>query len=331
MGYYKNKNTGGGDMLPKGANLQKIRDGKKTYAITPHLPGGFIKPDLMRKYADVAEKYGGVMKLTSAQRIMITGLKAEDIESIWEDLGMQPALGFANCVRSVKICPGIAFCKRGKQDSIKIGLQLDKLYHKKEMPSRMKMGVAGCANSCAEVHIKDIGLMATDKGWDVYVGGSAGSHPRLADQLIQDLDESQALRIIDIIVKYYHKNADIERIGQFIDRIGFEKFKTDILAQFYGEESKLIEPNIEQSSVGEKIVPIAGGLTEGTLVLGDKITLDSVISDIIRVYPQTIPVFRSFGMGCLGCPSAAGEAVKKAADIHGLNVDELLAALNKVI
>lgn len=318
-------------MLPKGANLQKIRDGKKTYAITPHLPGGFIKPGLMRKYADVAERYGGILKLTSAQRIMITGLKAEDIESVWHDLGMEPAIGFANCVRSVKICPGIVFCKRGKRDSIKIGMQLDKLYHKKEMPSRLKMGVAGCPNSCSEVHIKDIGLLATDDGWDVYVGGSAGSHPRLANKLIESLGEEDALRIVDIVISYYQKNADIERVGQFIDRIGFEKFKADVLAEFYGQVSRAIEPRVNQNEDGDKIVPVAGGLTEGNLVFGDKITADSVISDIIRVYPQTIPILRSFGMGCLGCPSSTGEPVKKAAEIHGIDIEELLAALNKVI
>ena len=93
-------------MLPKGANLQKIRNGNKTYAVTPHLPGGFVKPEVLEKYAQVARKYEGTLKLTSAQRIMITNLKAEDIESIWVELGMQPAMGFANCVRSVKVCPG---------------------------------------------------------------------------------------------------------------------------------------------------------------------------------------------------------------------------------
>ncbi|MEG6585405.1 DUF1858 domain-containing protein [Dendrosporobacter sp. 1207_IL3150] len=318
-------------MLPKGANLQKIRDGKKTYAITPHLPGGFIKPDIMRKYADVAEKYHGVLKLTSAQRIMITGLKAEDIENVWQELDMQPAMGFANCVRSVKICPGSVFCKRGKLDSIKLGMELDKLYHKKEMPSRIKMAVAGCENSCSEVHVRDIGLLATDKGWDVYVGGTAGSHPRLADKLVEGLSYDDSLKIVDIILRYYQKNADIERVGQFIDRIGLKKFKADVLAEFYGEVSREAEPKVEQSKIGEKIVPLPGGLTEGTLVLGDKITRDSVISDIIRVYPQTIQVLRAFGMGCLGCPSSAGEPVWKAAEIHGLNVEELVAALNKVI
>ena len=318
-------------MLPKGANLQKIRDGKKTYAITPHLPGGFIKPDLMRKFAQVAEPYHGVLKLTSAQRIMITGLKAEDIEAIWEELGMQPAMGFANCVRSVKICPGITFCKRGKQDSIRLGMELDKLYHKKEMPSRMKLGVAGCQNSCAEVHIKDVGVIGTDIGWDVYVGGSAGSHPRLADKLIEGLTYEETLHIVDIIIRYYQKNADIERVGQFIDRIGFKKFKADVLAQFYQGVSEETKPLVPQSEAGKEIVPLPGGLTEGTLVIGDQITSDSVISDIIRVYPQTIPVFRSFGMGCLGCPSASGEPVSKAVEIHGLDLQELLAALNKVI
>ncbi|MDD4600604.1 hypothetical protein SDC9_37314 [bioreactor metagenome] len=318
-------------MLPKGANLQKVRDGKKTYAVTPHLPGGFIKPDLMRRYADVADKYGGIMKVTSAQRIMITGLKAEDIDKVWEDLDMQPAMGFANCVRSVKICPGIVFCKRGKQDSIKLGMQLDKLYHKKEMPSRLKIGVAGCPNSCAEVHVKDIGLLATENGWDVYVGGSAGSHPRLANQVIENLTEEQALKIVGIIIAYYQKHADIERIGQFIDRIGFDKFKADVLATFYGEVSQETEPKVGQSEAGDIIIPVAGGLTEGTLVFGDKITDDSVISDIIRVYPQTVPVFRSFGMGCLGCPSSTGEPVKQAAEIHGLDLEKLLVALNQVI
>lgn len=315
-------------MLPKGANLQKIRNGNKTYAVTPHLPGGFVKPEALEKYAYVARKYGGTLKLTSAQRIMITGLKAEDIENVWADLEMQPAMGFANCVRSVKVCPGIAFCKRGKQDSVKLGLELDRRYIKKEMPSRMKLGVSGCPNSCSEAIIKDIGVIGTDEGWDVYVGGSAGSHPRLGDKLITGLDYDDTLRIIDIVVRYYQKNADIERIGQFIDRIGFEKFRDDVMAEF--NNAPVAAAPAKPYSAGEPIRPVAGALTEGRLVLGDAITADSVIADIIRIYPQTIPVLRGFGMGCLGCPSATGEPLKKAADIHGLNLNELVGSLNNV-
>ena len=320
-------------MLPKGANLQKIRNGNKTYAVTPHLPGGFIRPEVMEKYAQVARKYSGTLKLTSAQRIMITGLKAEDIDAVWADLDMQPAMGFANCVRSVKVCPGTAFCKRGKQDSVKLGLELDRRYIKKEMPSRMKFGVAGCPNSCSESVIKDIGVIGTDEGWDVYVGGSAGSHPRLANKLIAGLGYDDTLRMIDIVVRYYQKNADIERVGQFIDRIGFEKFRADVLAQFNNNESADAETAAPQTtgaySAADKITPVPGALTEGKLVLGDAITEESVIADIIRVYPQTIPVLRGFGMGCLGCPSATGEALKKAAEIHGLNVKDLVTGLNE--
>lgn len=316
-------------MLPTGANLQKIHNGNKTYAITPHLPGGFIKPDMLEKYVNVARKYHGVLKLTSAQRIMITGLKAEDIDSIWDELGMNPAIGFANCVRSVKICPGIAFCKRAKQDSIKLGFELDRRYIKKEMPSRMKMGVSGCPNSCSEAVIKDVGVIGTDIGWDIYVGGSAGAHPRLGDRLITGLNYEDTLKIVDIIVRYYQKNADIERVGQFIDRIGFEKFKTDVLGEF---ENDIISLEQEKPySQTEVLQPIPGGLTEGTLVFGDMITAQSIIADIIRVYPQTIPVLRSFGMGCLGCPSATGEELQKAADIHGIEVNELITALNEII
>ena len=316
-------------MLPTGANLQKIHNGNKTYAITPHLPGGFIKPDMLEKYVNVARKYHGVLKLTSAQRIMITGLKAEDIDSIWDELGMNPAIGFANCVRSVKICPGIAFCKRAKQDSIKLGFELDRRYIKKEMPSRMKMGVSGCPNSCSEAVIKDVGVIGMDIGWDIYVGGSAGAHPRLGDRLITGLNYEDTLKIVDIIVRYYQKNADIERVGQFIDRIGFEKFKTDVLGEF---ENDIISLEQEKPySQTEVLQPVPGGLTEGTLVFGDMITAQSIIADIIRVYPQTIPVLRSFGMGCLGCPSATGEELQKAADIHGIEVNELITALNEII
>ena len=316
-------------MLPKGANLQKIRNGNKTYAVTPHLPGGFVKPETLEKYAQVARKYEGTLKLTSAQRIMITNLKAEDIESVWSELGMQPAMGFANCVRSVKICPGTAFCKRGKQDSVKLGLELDRRYIKKEMPSRMKFGVSGCPNSCSESVIKDVGVIGTDAGWDVYVGGSAGSHPRLADKLASGLDYDETLRLIDIVVRYYQKFADIERVGQFIDRIGFAKFQADVMAEFDGSGAAIPEVGVAVAAA-EKLSPIPAALTEGNLVLGDPITAESVIADIIRIYPQTIPVLRGFGMGCLGCPSATGEALEKAAGIHGLDVQELVTALNEV-
>lgn len=330
-------------MLPKAANLQKIRDGRRTYAITPSLPGGFIKPATIRKYADVADKYGATLKITSAQRIMIIGLKAEDVEKVWEELEITPALSYANCVRSVKMCPGVAFCKRGLADSIKLGMELDRRYHKLEMPSRVKIGVAGCPNSCAEVHIKDIGVFADDNGgWTVMVGGSCGRNPRLADKLVENLTEEDVLILVDVIFEYYKKNADIERLGQLIDRIGFDKFKADVLALYIAAKSsqKVVAPTDIPAQVAAAAAPqiltpafpLGGGNSQTEeAVQGGKITTASIIGDIIRQYPQTITVFRSHGMGCLGCPSATGESLEKAAGIHGLDVNTLLVDLNKVV
>lgn len=308
-------------MLPRAGNLQKIRDGKRTYAITPSVPGGFIKPQMLRKYAEVAEKYHATLKMTSAQRMMIIGLNAEDVDAVWDELGLDPAVSYANCVRSVKLCPGSAFCKRGVGDSIKLGLELDRRYHKKEMPSRMKIGVAGCPNSCSEVHIKDIGLFATEAGWTILAGGSCGRTPRLANKIIEDVSAEQALDIVDAIVEYYKKHADIERIGQMIDRIGLQQFQEAVLGAVGIEKDTDLEVKSEN-------LPEAGILDEGGKVM--KITKDSIIGEVIREFPGTISIFRSHGMGCLGCPSASGESIEKAAGIHGIDIEALLIDLNKV-
>ena len=145
------------DLLEKGAILQ--RD-KETYAIAPHIAGGIIDPASLKKIAEVAEKYkAAALKITSAQRIAIVGLKPEDLDGAWADLGMKPGAAIGLCVRSVKICPGTTFCKRGLQDSVGVGLKLDEKYHGMEMPSKFKIGVSGCPNSCAEPAVKDLGLM----------------------------------------------------------------------------------------------------------------------------------------------------------------------------
>lgn len=314
-------------MLPKAANLQKIHDGRRTYAITPSLPGGFVKPDQLRQYAAVAEKYGATLKMTSAQRIMIIGLQADDVDGAWRDLGIEPVISPANCVRSVKMCPGSAFCKRGLQDSIKLGLELDRRYHKREMPSRLKIGVAGCPNSCSEVHIKDIGVFAAEEGWTVLAGGSCGRMPRLADVVAEGLDYDQVLVLVEVIVEYYRNHADIERIGEMIERIGLERFRTEVLAAFAAAGSF-------QKAGGEEPGEVKNGNRNNTgeIIEEDenmKITKESIIGQVIREYPTTIAIFRAHGMGCLGCPSASGENIEKAAGIHGIDLEGLLAELNK--
>ena len=141
----------------KGVILQ--RD-KTTYAVAPHIPCGVVSPDKLRKIADVAEKYNvAALKITSAARIAIVGLREDQVDDVWNDLGMVPGAGVGLCVRSIKACPGTTFCKRGMLDSLSMGLKLDEIYHGLETPGKLKIGVSGCPNQCAEVCIKDIGLV----------------------------------------------------------------------------------------------------------------------------------------------------------------------------
>jgi len=143
----------------KGAILQ--RD-KETYAVAPHIPCGVVSPETLRKLADVAEKFGcAAMKITSAARIALVGLKEDQVDDVWAELGIDPGAAVGLCVRSVKACPGTALCKRGQQDSLGMGLKLDEKYHGMELPGKLKMGVSGCPFQCAETAIKDIGLQGT--------------------------------------------------------------------------------------------------------------------------------------------------------------------------
>ena len=214
------------DLLEKGAVIQ--RD-KETYAIAPHLPAGLVTPDQLRKIADIADKYNAAaLKCTAAQRIAIVGLKEEDIDKAWDDLGMKPGAAIGLCVRSVKTCPGTTFCKKGFRDSVDIGLKLDDRYHGQNMPNKLKMGVSGCPNSCADNHTRDIGIMGTPKGWTVFVGGKGGTIPRLGNKLIMNVPDDKILELIDEIVAVYQSNATKERLGTYIDKIGFEQFKSMI-------------------------------------------------------------------------------------------------------
>lgn len=123
-------------MAQVAGNLQRIHNGVRRYAITPRIPAGFVQPAMLQKIINVANELHATLKITGSQRIMITNLKAEDVDKAWAMLGMEPAYMNSNRVRSVKICPGTTFCKRAKQDSVKLGMQLEKKYISKEMPSK---------------------------------------------------------------------------------------------------------------------------------------------------------------------------------------------------
>ena len=212
------------DLLDKGAVIQ--RD-KETYAIAPHLTGGLVTPEQLRKIADVAEKYNAAtLKVTGAQRIAIVGIKGEDIDKAWSDLGMKPGAAIGLCVRSVKICPGTTFCKKGMQDSVAVGSKLDGAYHGRNLPNKLKIGVSGCVNSCSDSHTRDVGLIGTAKGWMVYVGGKGGVKPRLGDRVLMNVSNDEIFEVVEKIINVYGDNAlGKERLGDYIDRVGLDEFK----------------------------------------------------------------------------------------------------------
>lgn len=205
----------------KGAILQ--RD-KETYAVAPHIPCGVVTPELLRKIADTAEKYNAqALKITGATRIAIVGIREEDIDDVWEELGMSPGAAVGLCVRSVRACPGTTFCKLGQQDALGIGMKLDEQYHGMELPGKFKMAVSGCKINCAESWVRDLGLFGKPNGWTLVIGGNVGSNPRIAEELASDLSDEQALEKTARVIAYYRENAKKgERMGKMIERMGFD-------------------------------------------------------------------------------------------------------------
>ena len=210
-------------------NLQKVRDGKRTFGITPHIPGGFITIDTLEKITKVAKKYNGVIKITSGQRLLITNLQGEDLPKIWKELDMEPGVKAQNSVKNVEMCPA-GYCKRSKFNTIGTGMKLLNKYQYMEMPCRTKIGVAGCRNACGGVYSKDVGVIADKTGFLVTAGGSAGYNPRVADIIIQDVDEKEALNVVDKIFEVYKSEGMAgEKLGDYIDRIGIKEFKDKVL------------------------------------------------------------------------------------------------------
>ena len=209
----------------KGAILQ--RD-KQTYAIAPHIPCGVVTPELLRRIADVGEKYNAqAIKITGATRIAIIGIQEQDLDRVWQELQLEKGAAVGLCVRSIRSCPGTTYCRLGQQDALGIGMELDKHYHGRILPSKFKMAVSGCHLSCSESWVRDIGLIGLKDGWQVVIGGNVGADPRIAQEVASGLQDADILEVVDKIVQCYQETAKKgERLGKTIQRIGLEHFKT---------------------------------------------------------------------------------------------------------
>lgn len=211
---------------PEGAILQ--RDGE-TYAIVPRTPLGMLTPEILDRINSVVKKWDiPIVKVTSGQRIALVGIKEEDVDPIWEDLGRDIGRATELCVHYVQACPGTAVCRLGVQDSLGMGAELEKRYIGVDFPAKVKMGVSGCPLCCAESKVRDIGVVGKRDGYEVYMGGFAGNKPRVADPLAKGLSAEETLGVVDKVLKYYAENGrKRERTNKFVARVGIDTIKKD--------------------------------------------------------------------------------------------------------
>ncbi len=213
---------------PRGAILQ--RD-KETYAIVPRSPVGLLTADNLEALAKVVRKYNiPVVKITSGQRVALVGIKGEDVEKVWNDLGMDPGKATELCVHYAQACPGTAVCRFGVQDSLGLGLELEKYFEGVELPAKLKFGVSGCPFCCAESYVRDLGIIGKKSGWTVAVGGNSGGRPRIGEEIAQDLTTEQVMDLCRKCLDYYRANAKKkERMSAFVDRVGLEAVKKAVI------------------------------------------------------------------------------------------------------
>ncbi|MBL9123702.1 MAG: nitrite reductase small subunit NirD, partial [Planctomycetaceae bacterium] len=189
------------------ANLQ--RGG--SYSVVPRVPGGEITPDKLIVLGEVAKAYGLYTKITGGQRVDLFGAQVQDLPDIWErlvDAGFESGHAYGKSLRTVKSCVGTSWCRYGVQDSVGFAIRIENRYKGIRSPHKIKMAVSGCIRECAEAQSKDVGLIATENGYNLYVCGNGGSKPRHADLLATDLDEETAIRYVDRFLMYYISTAD---------------------------------------------------------------------------------------------------------------------------
>ncbi len=189
------------------ANIQ--RNG--TYSVVPRLPGGEVTPEKLMVIAEVARDFGLYTKITGGQRIDLFGARVEQLPQIWKrlvDAGMESGHAYGKSLRTVKSCVGSTWCRYGVQDSVAMAVDLELRYRGMRSPHKIKMGVSGCQRECAEARGKDVGVIATEKGWNLYVGGNGGATPKHAQLLAGDLDSATLVRYIDRYLMFYIRTAD---------------------------------------------------------------------------------------------------------------------------
>lgn len=223
------------------ANLQK--DG--SYSVVPRMPGGEVTPEGLIAVGEVARDFGLYTKITGGQRVDLFGARLEQLPAIWGrlvDAGFESGHAYGKAVRTVKSCVGSTWCRFGVQDAVGLAVELELRYRGLRSPHKIKLGVSGCARECAEARAKDVGIIATEKGWNVYVGGNGGFTPRHARLLAEDLDTDALVRTVDRFLMYYVRTADrLQRTAAWIEEVegGLDGVREVVLADSLGIAAEL--------------------------------------------------------------------------------------------
>lgn len=213
------------------ANMQK--DG--SYSIVPRIPGGEITPDKLIVIGEVAKDYDLYCKITGGQRIDLFGARVEQLPAIWKrliDAGMETGHAYGKALRTVKSCVGSTWCRYGVQDSVGQAISIENRYKGLRAPHKIKMAVSGCTRECAEAQSKDIGVIATENGWNLFVCGNGGMRPRHADLFATDLDTETLVKYIDRILMFYIKTADrLQRTSVWLENLegGLDYLKSVVI------------------------------------------------------------------------------------------------------
>jgi nitrite reductase (NADH) large subunit len=201
------------------ANLQ--RNG--TYSVVPRIPGGEITPEKLIVIGQVAQEFGLYTKITGGQRIDLFGATVDQLPLIWRklvDAGFESGHAYGKALRTVKSCVGSTWCRYGVQDSVGLAIELELRYRGLRSPHKLKSAVSGCARECAEARSKDFGIIATENGWNLYVGGNGGTTPRHAELLVSDVDTATLIRTIDRFLMFYVRTADrLQRTAPWIEEL----------------------------------------------------------------------------------------------------------------
>ena len=253
------------------ANIQ--RNG--SYSVVPRVPGGEITPDKLIVLGEVARDFGLYTKITGGQRVDLFGARAEQLPAVWKRLveaGFESGHAYGKALRTVKSCVGTDWCRYGVQDSVTMAIRLELRYRGLRSPHKVKAGVSGCARECAEARSKDFGVIATERGWNLHVGGNGGFSPRHAQLLASDLTDEELIRCIDRFLMFYVRSADrLQRTAAWIEELdgGLEHLRDVVVHDSLGIAADLERAMDEH---------VAGHTDEWADVLADPDKLSRFVS-----------------------------------------------------